>query len=347
MSASTPPAEAPAASTVPRRRLVRRAVVLGPFALAACGGPSEPPPDPPLDTIRDQIEAARPDPRIRWDKVEELTAACMAAQGFDYVPVPYGRPDAATIADPGDLEPGTLAYAEQFGYGLLTLTRLAPTENDQPDENLERLRSMSPGELPAYTSALWGDVEPDPDVEALGLEFLTLAGESTDPDADVGCHGEAERPVDAGRAGLPTDRYAALSAEMAALDKAVPDDPRLADVNARWASCMADAGHEGLEHVGDGEATVYKTLDDRLVEELYGDPEGMTTAEADRVMNRVQTEMAPFEVKLAVADVTCREEVGYPEELAEVTTELQTEFVAQHRAELDAWLAATTEDPPT
>ncbi len=72
---------------------------------------------------------------------------------------------------------------------------------------------------------------------------------------------------------------------------------------------------------------------------------GATTEQADRLMNQVQTDMAPFEVELAVADLTCREEVGYGEVLARVSAEVQAEFVAEHRAELDAWLAAVRETP--
>lgn len=312
-------------------------------ALTACS-PDEPPVDPPLDAIRAQIEAARPDPRLRWDAIEELTAACMAEQGFEYQPVPYGQPDEWRLADPGDLEPGVRAFAEQYGYGLLTLTRLTPPEDETPDANIERLREMSPGELPAYTAALWG---PAPVVaDDLGLQALTTSGGAIDPEADLGCRGEAERAVDAGQAGLEPDVFAQLSAEMTALDEETAQDPRLDRVNARWAACMLDAGHPDLARVGDGEDAILREVDARLVESDASAPEGVSVAEMDRRAHRIQLDMAPFEIELALADLQCREEVGYAAELASVSAERQAEFVAEHRAELDTWLAAATEDAP-
>ncbi len=321
------------------------AAVAAMLALAACGGASEPPPDPPLDAIRDQIEAARPDPRLRWNAVEELTAACMSEQGFDYEPVPFGQPDDWQLADPGDLEPGTREFAEQFGYGQLTLTRLTPPEDEAPDPNIERLLQMSPGELPAYTEALWG---PMPAIDSsLGLQSLSVTQDVTDPDAELGCRAEAERTVDAGRAGLEPDVFAHLAAEMAALDEETAQDPRLDGVNARWSACLLDAGYADLERVGDGETAVLREMDARLVEAEAATPEGASVAELDAQAFRLQREMAPFEIDLALADLQCREDVGYDAALASVAAERQAEFVADHRAELDTWLAAATEDPPT
>ncbi|GEN80677.1 hypothetical protein [Actinotalea fermentans] len=319
------------------------AAVVGALALTACG-PGEPPADPPLDAIRAQIEAARPDPRLRWDAVEERTAACMAEQGFEYHPVPSGQPDEWRLADPGDLVPGTREFAEQYGYGVLTLTRLTPPEDETPDPNIERLMEMSPGELPAYTTALWG---PPPAVDSeLGLQAVSISEDTVDPEADLGCHGDAERAVDAGEAGLEPDVFAQLSAEMTALDEETAQDPRLDGVNARWAACMLDAGHPDLERVGDGEDAVLREVDARLMESEPSAPEGASVAEMDGRAHRIQLDMAPFEIELALADLQCRDEVGYAAELASVSAERQAEFVAEHRAELDAWLAAATEDQP-
>ena len=358
------------------RTAVAAATCLGvTVLLTACGGTAEPDGDKDRAGVEDDGDSAAPgdgdgdaeqvDPAEMelapldefmnqiyggWDEetankqqmeVEELTAECMLEQGFAYTPVDWSAMGGGMSYEEPDIAWGTLEFAEQYGYGATT----NPYGDEEPmpeetmdewvDPNQEYLESMSEAEMMAYQEALWG----------------TMSTEEFDPDAEVeyswenaGCQGWAQHEVQ-GDFGMTDDTFSALEEEMNSLWESQMSDPRLAEVSAEWASCMADAGHPGLAAVEDAANSIYDKTN-VIYEEAYADmdPNVEWTPELDaQIQEGVEAALAELtteEIELAVADFTCQEEVRYLEVQQEVSFALQQDFVDAHRAELEAWAAA-------
>ena len=248
---------------------------------------------------------------------------------------------------PLDVQWGTLEFAEQYGYGATTdpggyqaAAEAGTAGTEQVDPNQKAVEAMSESERTAFYTALYGEqfsVDPAADPEA---------PEETEYDwTTAGCQGSASNEVSGG--GLESDQFASLQEDMAAMYEAVAADPRLGDVNAAWASCMADAGIAGLAAVGDGETLIYDEVS-KVQEAAYTtlDPNVEMTEEVSASMEadlkEQLAEITPREIKTAVADYTCRADVGYDKVQQTVNFELQQTFVDAHQADLDAWVEAST-----
>ncbi len=107
------------------------------------------------------------------------------------------------------------------------------------------------------------------------------------------------------------------------------DDPRLAEVDAAWASCMADAGYD--------EASPY-AAEWRVIEETIS----MRDAAPEGLPPDVVAERTTEERRLALADLDCRDATGWTTRRRAVEHALQQEYVDAHRADLDALMAAST-----
>jgi hypothetical protein len=301
----------------------------------------------PLDVYFDKIygEYDQDQANAQQIEAEEITAACMQEQGFTYTPVDYSSMNGGAIAveptEP-DIEWGTVEFAEKYGYGATTNpwgdeAEPMPEETGEEwvDPNQEYVESMSETERTAYYLALYGDQsameEPAPDEEYV-YDWTT-----------AGCSGKAQHEVYEEGNGQDTDEFKALQEDMDAMWEASAADPRLADLNSTWASCMADAGYPGLAAIGDAENAIYEEVN-ALWEDAYegtgkGDEE-MTEEDYNAINESIEDakkEITPREIKTATADFGCREEIRYDEIQREVNVEYQQEFVDSHKAELDAW----------
>lgn len=276
------------------------------------------------------------------NRVEELVAECMAEQGFDYTPVDqsqyYGD---SWEPEELDVEWGTIEFAEQYGYGITTnpwdrgSEEDAAAEPEFEDPNQEYVESMSEGEQQAYYEALWGVQE---DIE------VTDEGDEAEYEYDwktAGCQGAAQHEVFEG--GEEADEFADLNEEMSAIWETVESDPRIAELNTTWASCMADAGHTGYAAVGDAENELHEQVNALWEEQsLIGmDPDAefdeAAWAAAEKEIAEKTKEFTPREIELATADFTCREKVKYDDTRMEIDHDYQQKFVDEHRTELEAW----------
>jgi hypothetical protein len=278
----------------------------------------------------------------RQREAEELIAACMREQGFDYVPA-AGDGGVVSGVDP-EVAWGTAEFAEQYGYGISTDPygwddqELPMTE----DPNQEYLDAMSDAERDAYWAALWGPPH-EADESADGDEWeydWTRAG----------CNGAAHHEV---WDDDPSDEFAGLQDAMREVWEQIAVDPRVRALDAAWSACMAAAGFGGL----DSRDAVYQPLNDEwnrvqgwddpdyqaLLEawDWAADPDGPGEPDVDPEEVRA---FRAHEIATAVADLGCQEEVAYDDGVRQVSHELQREFVDRHRAELDAWVAAATGD---
>lgn len=239
--------------------------------------------------------------------LQELIARCMADHEFEYVPVAISDQLAAVYGDAYTLGPEQ--FAAQYGYGVSTLGAGGLEVDDLDDPNEQIRANLSPEAQQDYQLALWGD-----------------------PDADEpGCHDRATAEVYG--TGADSDQgfaeFADLFGELSELYQRIEDDPRMTAAHGRWADCMAQAGYPGLAVPQDAQQSVFERMSASF---------GEDTAEAAPA---ALAEVRDYELALAPVDYGCqREHVDGPR--AEVVQELEEQFVAEHRAELEAyrdWLA--------
>ena len=320
--------------------------------LTGCGGAGE---APETEPEKGAIDLLFEDMYGEWDpeqsnqdmiRIEEITAECMAEEGFDYTPVDYSQGmGAMPVEDDGiEEEWGTLEFAKKWGYGATTNPWGEPVEEPVDpgevwvDPNQEYVESMSESEQAAYYTALYG--------EQFNMEW-TEEMETEEYVWDwttAGCSGLAQHEVYGDAMGGKTDgEFADLEAEMQIMWESISSDPRLAEVATDWATCMAGAGYPGLSDVYDAENLIYEQVNS-LWEDAYVDvPPDAGEEEWRAIEESVQDDLAlitPEEIKTATADYTCRDEVGYARVQSEVNVAHQQEFYELHKDELVAWAEA-------
>lgn len=300
----------------PRPAVVAGLVALAVVGVAGCSADEEAPDAVgPADEYLDLVLGAGEERVARMDRaMQESIAACMAEAGFEY------RIDLGSLISVEVEDAGTRERAAEWGWGLTTQDPASTTVvSPSDDPNAELLASMSPAELEAWEAAFLGDP-----TEASGDE---------DWAEHAGCQGQAYLELQAA-GGLADPTYEALAAEIERIDtEVVPGDPDVAEADAEYVGCMADAGYAGLT---DGRATAewwFAEVQSRM-DELGGGGPGIESS----VVDAANREWAAEERALAVADWDCRDEVGYDAVVARVRNAAQAEYVDAHRDELDAWV---------
>ena len=259
-------------------------------------------------------------------RFEEIVAACMLEQGFEYVPYVEGHVmiDEAAIDPP----PGSRAFAEQFGYGFAAAPEGMRFDSTGGNPNEAITAAMSPEAFDSYVRALWGDDAGEASSDGAS------DGES-DGDMELGgCFRQArnevfgDRETDHVRAGLE-DEIARIDAE------AAPTDPQVMAAAAEWSECMADAGHPGYASPAAAEQVAWDAWI-AFNEGIAADPTLGATDAAGGIAG--EGDLAAREASLATADWDCRADTGYDAAWSAARDRLQQEYVDAHRAELDAWV---------
>ncbi len=274
-------------------------------------------------------------------RVEELISACMADQGFDYTPAENNGGVVMSSDDDLDVEWGTREFAEQYGYAISTdpWGDMDTGESTEwVDPNAEYVEAMSESEATAWSEALYGPpIEGDAE-EAQEYDWTT-----------AGCSGAAQHEVYEG--GAATDEFSGLQDELNRFYETVQADPRVAELDNAWASCMADEGFDSLTDVSTATDALYTEWnglqgweDPEYQAQMESwdweaQPDGPPAPEVDEAAVKAFTEK---EIKQAVADFACQEQVDYIAERMRIDHELQQEFVDQHGDELEAWATAAT-----
>lgn len=299
----------------------------------------------PLDPYFAEIFGdVRPEDPNPWAvQAEELVAACMAEAGFEYRPDDKAGMGGTTVPE----EIGTVAFAEQYGYGVSIPLEGSSTPlfwaeapvSEAVTWNQEYRAALSPEAQVAYDVALDG-VYADPSSPDRPPE-----GEY-DPSLN-GCRGASYAEIypdgAVGPAGLGDVKRAVADVWLA-----VEEDPRVTETLAAWSSCMADAGHPGLAQIIDAQNVLYTEIWPRW-QDSWATATGSGLGVTDYDVVRLQipdglAELRAAEVELAVADARCREESGYLEAHEAVELELETEIVETYRADLDAWVTWVREN---
>ena len=242
------------------------------------------------------------------------TAACMARQGFEYYPAIPAAEDIDVADGP---QPGSREFTERYGYGAWIEVDeygggFGYAEPPNPEERAY-LSSLSQGAREAYETALWG-------------EIVSEMGGVT--------HREGGCAETAGE-GIPSDPFLrSVREEAEEFLLSIPQDPALSGLDEEWSVCMAGEGmslrspHEVRESF----------MRDALAYLADGDHGGIDPFATPHALERAEEEK-----RVALADLECRELVGYDHRYTEIEHELQAAYVEAHRADLEALLAALDE----
>ncbi len=259
---------------------------------------------------------------------EELVAACMAKEGFDYIAV---DPDdtvtfAADIDDLVDI--GSPDYSERYGFGVTTMrwsqTQVGPELvgyddrlDDLPepiDPNAAYVESLTEAEQLAYRDALRG-TNPDYEWDATlsddeNSERASAFYEQLEPS---GCYEEA----------LTTGTFAAAAAfydefadDLATIEEQIESDPRLIDAKAEIQRCVIE---QGLDYV-DPDNPYQRWgagLDD--LDANHMTPDGLLDDEGRDALALLQAD----EIAVAVATDECG---GSQAELSALDQELRADY---------------------
>lgn len=273
-------------------------------------------------------------------QTEELVAACMQKEGFEYTP---NLQNGGTIYSPEEGEEiawDSLEFAEQYGYGIIDWPGMGEMQEEDPEEyvdpNQDYVEALSESEQQAYYEALHGPGLTEEEMAAMeegdgGYEWDWTKN---------GCYGAAQHEIqsdaDNGMAAYEdpefTDLFDAAN-EMwnEVYDEENPSDG-VADLNREWADCMADAGHDGFTSPNAVQNALYEEYDQLQMPDGE-DGEWQELGEADK------KKFQEREIELALADRSCKQKVGYEDGVMKIQFDLEQKFVDAHKAELDALVA--------
>lgn len=241
------------------------------------------------------LELARREHRIQ----EEYTAACMAEQGFTYLPELAVDISVITVEGPAI---GSREFAELFGFGIVNFggadqfTRTSLSEFP----NQELLAEASEMERQAW--------------------WLALLGEGANDEG--GCRIRAFHSLEH----IPDPQFAALEDEILRFPASVDIAPEMMALAQEWTVCLANLGLSGYRnrnHLRD-------SLWDEFTEISDWDGAGAPDAQ-------VVAAFRDRELVAAIADIDCREQLDFDNRQIEINHQLQQEFVNRNRNELEAW----------
>ena len=321
---------------------------------AACGGSDETEagsgePSSPIaeflgepDFLADEEAAA--ESFIEQERAAEVKiAACMAEQGFEYIPRDVSEDDFLVGGDFDDY--GSEEWTRKWGFGITTswfsADQVGPDllgyddsqfqDRIESDPNQQILEAMTEAEREAYEEALWGADFFSFD-ETLSDEEIEAQLEGQQFEGPGGCQGEAfdDDPF--------FSFYNEFGEELEALEDQLDADPRIVELEREISECVSE---RGLEYIPERELwDVYQgelqeiesTIDYSAFEESFEesfeegelpDPDSFQLPELPAESKAKLAELQSEEIELAVATLECG---GGFEATAEVYGEVRAEL---------------------
>jgi len=241
-------------------------------------------------TVEDQLGFTRNGIAAAQAKVENTTATCMKAEGFEYVP---GDPVAVQTALTGKPAMSDEEFERTFGYGITTLYGRGSA---QSDPNAKIRAKLGPADRRAYDRALSGG---NPE------QTFALAVDTGDFTKLGGCTKKATDEAFGGTRLLTT-----LQRELDDLDDSILADQRMVKAGEAWTKCMRDATGEEYEDSEAIEDEIHQRFE-RIVGEAL--PPGQVAPEGSydaRALAALQRE----EVELSRTDIVCERKFIAPVE---------------------------------
>lgn len=268
-------------------------LTLGVALIVGCGGGDEQTASFPSGggSVEDQLGFGRVDSPEAQAKAENAIAACMRAQGFEYIPV---DPVAAQAALTGKSNLNDEDFDRQFGYGIATLYgRGTP----QSDPNARISQNLSGADLRAYDGALSGG-QPE--------QTFARAADTGDFSQLGGCTKQAADKLFGG-----SDLLTTVQRKLDEFDEAVLEDQRMVRAFEAWRSCVREKTGQTFEDSEGVELDIQRRLaaivgplppgESAPGEFANHTPEGPYDPAALAALRRL-------ELEFAAADVACEDE---------------------------------------
>ncbi|WP_146069049.1 hypothetical protein [Cryobacterium sp. M23] len=254
-------------------------------------------------------------------KSEEATAACMAEEGFDYIPVDQSQNMSFDDADMEERE--TEEWVAANGYGMTQSPEEIAAQQEQSeayvDPNQDYVASLSETEQSAFYEVLYGPPQTE--------DMTNEDGSSEYNWEDAGCSGAAQHEIN-GDNPYEDKAHKPLFDAISKLYENLAKDPGVQALDAEWASCMADSGNPDFSAKQDAINAASE-----LSNVLYNNETGEAPSDEDLA------EVREGEIEIALADFTCSEKVDYTAAMLKLQFALEKQFVADHKAELEAFSA--------
>ncbi|WP_172829659.1 hypothetical protein [Microterricola viridarii] len=267
-------------------------------------------------------------------EVEKLVAACMKDEGFEYTPNTQNG-SVVTMGSSDMAERETEEWVASNGYGMVQTQEEMEAQQEQVsdyvDPNQDYLSTLSESEVSAFYETLHG---PGPSEEEMAA---MEAGEAYEYNWETGgCYGAAQHSTqDQGMEAYSDPKYQGLFEKMGAIYTTMQEDPKIKELDRSWASCMADAGYsdftmkqDAFTLISEAQNAIYETME---YDQETGEPLGDNT--------EALAELKQQEIDVALADFRCSEKLNYMQETLKAQFALETRFVEDNKAELDALLA--------
>lgn len=289
-----------------RRRIVMAALACLPL-LAGCGGSNDKAGATTQSaatggTVEDQLGFTRKGVAAASAKVENAIAACMKADGFDYVPT---DPVAQQAALTGKANMTDEEYEKQFGYGITTLYGRGTA---QTDPNATIRSQLGEADRAAYDRALSGGKPEQTFVLAVDTGDFTELG---------GCTKTATEGAFGGTQLLQT-----LQRKLDELDDSIVADQRMVRAIEAWRECVKAATGEEYEDA--------ESIEDEITQRFEGlvggvVPPGQVAPEGTQVDTVALRKLQQDELDLFAKDLACENKHIAPVE-TKVRQEKETKF---------------------
>jgi hypothetical protein len=286
-------------------------------------------------------------------QVQELVAACMAEEGWDYTPYIPDFGDVVVFGPGEDLSQEE--WVQQYGFGISThfleeitggFEERAEEFNPEDDPNFVYRESLTPGEQEAYDRALYGDF----DFDESDITYDEDGNEIFPEYEPSGCYNEAAEEVyNFGSGGELEAVYQELEPLYEDLFARIEADPRLVDIRDGWKGCMGDAGYAFTD-----EEEMYMSIEEQMSEfydAAYGnfdeplfDEDGNIVDENGDLIEDWQpeppslsdeqmaalAELNDYEIAVATANYECTKD--FQQVWQEVSEEYEAEFIRSNIA---------------
>ena len=314
---------------MPRRHVptVFAFAVVSVLALAGCSSSGDTKTLDPMESpLQEYMSAIYPDMddddfAKQQQESEELVAACMTAEGFEYTPVDQSQWSSSSSYSYE--EQNTEKWIAENGYGAVQTPEQIEEQNEQSEEyvdpNQPYVESLSPGEQEAYYEVLYGPQATEEEMDDEGSYEYNWE--------TAGCQGAAQHEI-SGEDPYSDEAYSGLMDSMSEMYTKVESSPVMKEINAEWSSCMADAGYSDFTNKYDAAQSIYDESN-----ELYSSETG------EMPTDKALAELREKEIEVALADFKCAEETDYSNKQLEAQFEIEEQFITDNKAELDAMVA--------
>lgn len=278
--------------------------------------------DSPLSAYWEQLGGSQDpaDADAQMARSEEIVAACMQDEGFEYTPQDTSGMS-QSFEDEDMPEWDSLEYAEQYGYGATTYADMPMNQSGEEyvDPNADYLATMSESEQTAFYEALYGkqtmSEEPTDDETAVEQEYdWTTAG----------CQGKAQHEVYEEGQVYDDPEFKDLMEGMSELYTDVEKDERTIAAYRDWSECMAEAGYD-FANPQEAQNSIYDAVNEIPYDEEDGSQDPAALAE-----------LRDEEIATATTDRKCQTSTGSARAALEAQFAVEQDFIDAHKDELDA-----------